>query len=77
VEVSYDLQRVEKAKAEKARKQELVLVAGELRDAIRNISPEGGRRTAYDIIRDNRQVSIEVRDKALEYLQSVGMGDSQ
>lgn len=77
VEVSYDLQRVEKDKAEKARKQELVLVAGELRDAIRNIAPDGGRRTAYDIIRDNRQVSIEVRDKALEYLQSVGMGDRQ
>lgn len=77
VEVTYDLQRVEKAKAEKARKQALVLVAGELRDAVRNIAPDGGRRTAYDIIRDNKQVTIEVRDKALEYLQSAGMSDTK
>lgn len=73
VDVTYDLQRVAKAKAEKARKQELVMVAGELRDAVRSIAPDGSRRTAYDIINDNKQVTIEVRDKALEYLQSVGV----
>ena len=75
VEVTYDLQRVEKAKADKARKVELTAVAGELRDAVRSITPDGTRRTAYDIINDNKQVTIEVRDKALEYLKSVGMGD--
>lgn len=72
VEVSYDLQRVEKAKSDKARKQELVLATGELRDAVRTIAPDGHRKTAYDLISDNKQVSIEVRDKALQYLQAAG-----
>jgi len=72
VEVSYDLQRVEKSKAEQMRKQELVLATTELRNAVRNISPNGTRRTAYDIISDNKQVSIEVRDKALQYLVAAG-----
>lgn len=71
LEVSYDLQRVEKAKVDKARKQALIVAAGELRDAVRSIAPDGARLTAYDIINDNKQVSIEVRDKALQYLTAV------
>lgn len=72
LEVSYDLQRVEKAKNDQLRKQELRLAAAELHEAVRSIAPDGERRTAYDIIRDNKQLSIEVRDKALQYLESVG-----
>jgi len=72
IDVTYDLQRVAKAKASQMRKQELVLAAGELRTAVRSITPDGKRRTAYDIINDNKQVSIEVRDKALSYFHAVG-----
>jgi DNA repair exonuclease SbcCD nuclease subunit len=72
VEESFDLQRVERAKAEQLRKTELMRAAGELRDAVRNVLPDGSRRTAIDIIRDNKQITIEVRDKALEYLIAAG-----
>jgi DNA repair exonuclease SbcCD nuclease subunit len=71
VEESFDLQRVERVKAEQIRKTELKLVAGELHDAVRGLAGSS-RRTALDIIRDNVQISAEVRDKAIEYLVAAG-----
>ncbi|GHU93235.1 hypothetical protein FACS1894208_02350 [Clostridia bacterium] len=77
VEESFDLQRIARGKADKEYREELTRSSGELRDAVRGLTPDGTRRTALDIIRDNRQVTIEVRDKAMAYLTAAGSSARQ
>jgi DNA repair exonuclease SbcCD nuclease subunit len=69
IEVSFDLQRMEADKRKEVVKREIHEVGAELRQAVQNTAIGEKQRTAYELISANTSVSIEVRDKALQYLR--------